>query len=56
MDAFVSNKDASSLVVAIAGLVWKRDPLMRSKRLVVVPTITEEQSKSSYMPTKMKKN
>lgn len=36
MDAFVSNKDESSSIVAIAGPTWKRDPLIRNKRLVGV--------------------
>lgn len=42
----MSNKDACSLVIAIAGPVWKWDPLMRNKRLVGVLTIAEEQPKS----------
>lgn len=37
IDAFVSNKDDSSSIVASAGPLWKRDPLMSNKRQVGVP-------------------
>lgn len=42
MDAFVSNKNESSSVIAIAGPVWKRGPLMRNKRLLRDPTLEVE--------------